>query len=268
MLQRNAPLDKTNWNMRILIIEDEALAAKKIRKMVEENEPGAVIAGITDSIESSVQWLQQEPHPDVILMDIELADGQSFEIFSRVDVKSTIIFTTAYDEYALRAFKVNSIDYLLKPVDPEELRRAFRKLKDRSGTGLQVLSMEQIIDALKDRTSPAYKKRFLVKQGQRLIPVDISEIAFFYTEDKVSFIRSFSDVRFMVDHSLDELEELLNPEHFFRANRQFIVSLKSLDGIHHHFNGKLKINLRPAPGEDVFVSRERAADFKTWLGEE
>lgn len=257
--------------MKILIIEDEALAAKKLRKMVEENEPGAVVVGMTDSIESSVEWLKTEEQPDVILMDIELADGQSFEIFNRVDVKSTIIFTTAYDEYALRAFKVNSIDYLLKPVTVEDLQGAFQKLKTRLGVSevnnTAKIDIDTIVQAIKNKSAQSYKKRFLVKQGQRLISVDISEIAFFYTEDKVSFIRSFSDQRYMVDHSLDELEELLDPEHFFRANRQFIVTVKSLDGIHHHFNGKLKINLKPVAGEDVYVSRERASDFKNWLGE-
>ncbi len=256
--------------MRVLIVEDETLAAKRIRKMVEEQEPDAVIAGMTDSIESTVQWLKDETAPDVILMDIELADGQSFEIFNRTKVTSTIIFTTAYDEYALRAFKVNSIDYLLKPIDANELKVAFDKLRARqvpaSPEG-SAIDMQTIVSALREKDRKMFKKRFLVKQGQRLIPVDISEIAFFYTEDKVSFIRTFSDQRYMVDHSLDELEELLDPEHFFRANRQFIISPKTLDGIHHHFNGKLKINLRPTAGDDVFVSRERAADFKAWLGE-
>ncbi|MBL7924126.1 MAG: response regulator transcription factor [Bacteroidia bacterium] len=257
--------------MRVLIIEDENLAAKRIRKMVEEQEPDFTIEAITDSIESSVNWLNQHPHPDLILMDIELADGQSFEIFNQVELKSTIIFTTAYDEFAIRAFKVNSIDYLLKPIDPDELKRSFEKFKMLQGEAPlapQKIDLDSIVMALREKQVPAYKQRFLVKQGQRLIPIDISEIAFFYTEDKVSFIKTYTDQRYMVDHSLDELEELLDPLEFFRANRQFIVSPKSLDGIHHHFNGKLKINLRPLAGEEVYVSRERAADFKQWLGEE
>lgn len=257
--------------MKVLIIEDENLAAKRICKMVEEHEPGFIIEGITDSIESSVNWLNSHPHPDLILMDIELADGQSFEIFNRVDVKSTIIFTTAYDEFAIRAFKVNSIDYLLKPIDPDELKRSFDKLKVLTGDkdkGLHRLDVDSIVQALREKKMPTFKQRFLVKQGQRLIPVEISEIAFFYTEDKISFIRTFSDQRYIVDHSLDELEDLLNPIDFFRANRQFIVSPRSLEGIHHHFNGKLKINLKPVSSEDVYVSRERASDFKKWLGEE
>ena len=254
--------------MRVLIIEDENLAAKRIMKMVKEQEPDFIIEGITDSIESSVSWLKANPHPDLILMDIELADGQSFEIFNQIDVKSTIIFTTAYDEFAIRAFKVNSIDYLLKPIDAAELKNSFEKFKELKQSSIVApkLDMETIVSALKEKQQ-SYKHRFLVKQGQRLIPIDIQEIAYFYTEDKVSFIKTYTEHRYIVDHSLDELKLLLDPNNFFRANRQFIVGPKCLDGIHNHFNGKLKINLKPNTGEEVFVSREKAADFKKWLGE-
>ncbi len=252
--------------MRILIIEDEALAAKKIRKMVEEIYPEIKVEGVTDSIASSVEWLNSHPHPELILMDIELADGQSFEIFNRVDVKSVIVFTTAYDEYAIRAFKVNSIDYLLKPVTPEDLKRAIEKYKSFQPTSNSI-DMNAVLLALRKEPSAMFKHRFLVKQGQRYIPVDLSEIAYFYTEEKVSFIKTYNDQRYVVDHSLDELEQLLDPELFFRANRQFIVSNKALDSIHNHFNGKLKIMLKPHAPDEVYVSRERAGDFKKWLGE-
>ena len=256
--------------MKILIIEDEALAAKRIRKIVEELFPEIEIEGIKDSIQTSVEWLKNNKQPDLILMDIELADGQSFEIFNQVEIKSKIIFTTAYDEYALRAFKVNSIDYLLKPIDPEELKQSIIKFKSQQidPSLLNVgVDMESILNALKKSTNLIYKQRFLVKQGQRLIPIDLIEIAYFYTEDKVSFIKTFNEQRYIVDHSLDDLENLLNPELFFRANRQFIICPKALDGIHNHFNGKLKIILKPNALEEVFVSRERAGDFKKWLGE-
>ncbi|MFN0187496.1 MAG: LytR/AlgR family response regulator transcription factor [Bacteroidia bacterium] len=254
--------------MRVLIIEDESLAAKRIMKMVNEQEPDFIIEGVMDSIESSVAWLNANPHPDLILMDIELADGQSFEIFNQVDVTSTIIFTTAYDEFAIRAFKVNSIDYLLKPIDPDELKRSFDKFKElhKSSIISPKLDLDMIVTALRGKEQ-VYKQRFLVKQGQRLIPIDMHEIAFFYTEDKVSFIKTFGEQRYIVDHSLDELELLLDPNTFFRANRQYIVTPKCLDGIHSHFNGKLKINMKPNNNDEVFVSREKAADFKKWLGE-
>lgn len=257
--------------MKVLIIEDETLAAKRIRKMVEELEENIEIIGITDSIESSVTFLKNNTHPDLILMDIELADGQSFEIFNQVEVKSTIIFTTAYDEYAIRAFKVNSIDYLLKPITQEDLKRGIDKYKNWVGANHDIsapkIDLDSIVMALREQNVQAYKRRFLVKQGQKFIPLEIQDIAYFYTEDKVSFIKTLSDQRYVVDHSLDELEQLLDPVYFFRANRQFIVSPKSLEGIHNHFNGKLKINLKPSISEEVYVSRERAADFKTWLGE-
>ncbi len=256
--------------MRLLIVEDEILASKRIRKMVEELDPTIQIEGITDSIESTVNWLSNHEHPDIILMDIELADGQSFEIFNKVDVKSTIIFTTAYDEFAIRAFRVNSIDYLLKPIDAEELKRSidkYKKLNPPANSPREKVDIDGLLIALRQQQNQVFKQRFLVKQGQRLIPLDIQEIAYFYTEDKISFIKTFTDQRFVVDHSLDDLEQLLHPAFFFRANRQFIVSPKSLEAIHNHFNGKLKVMIKPAITEELFVSRERAADFKKWLGE-
>ncbi len=256
--------------MRVLIIEDETLAAKRLCKMVEEFYPEIKVEAVTDSIQSSVEWLNSFAHPDLILMDIELADGQSFEIFNQVEVKSTIIFTTAYDEYAIRAFKVNSIDYLLKPINPDDLKRGidkFKTLNNEEKTLHKGLDIEAVLLALRKEQVVTYKHRFLVKQGQRFIPIILSEIAYFYTEEKVSFIRTFTDQRYIVDHSLDELEQLLDPELFFRANRQYIICPKTIDAIHNHFNGKLKINLKPSAVEDVFVSRERAADFKKWLGD-
>ena len=256
--------------MKILILEDELPASAQLRSMLLEIDPVLQIVASLRSVEAALEWLQSNTEPDLILSDIQLLDGISFDVFSAHPISCPVIFTTAYDQFAIRAFEVNSIDYLLKPIDPEELKKAFEKWKSRSVTELPSaakIDLDSIVLALREKNIPAYKKRFLVKQGQRLIPVDISEIAFFYTEDKVSFIRTFTDQRYMVDHSLDELEELLDPEDFFRANRQFIVSPKSLDGIHHHFNGKLKVNLRPVAGDEVFVSRERAAEFKNWLGE-
>lgn len=252
--------------MNILIVEDENLAARKIRKMTEELDSSVVIAGMTDSIEATVAWLKENPSPDLILMDIELADGQCFEIFNRVKVNSPLIFTTAYDEHALRAFKLNSIDYLLKPVNADDLKAAYGKFKTLRQPGGS-FDFSPLIEALNTKSGRSYKERFLIRHGQKLVPVETSSIAYFYTEDKISFLKTFQDQRYMVDHSLDELEKLLDPVNFFRANRQFIICPSALDGIHHHFNGKLKVVLKPAVGEEVFVSRERAGDFKAWLGE-
>ena len=253
--------------MNLLIVEDENLAARRIRKMAEELDPRVNVAGMTDCIESTVEWLQNNEAPDLILMDIELADGQCFEIFNQVKVTSPIIFTTAYDEHAIRAFKLNSIDYLLKPVNAEDLRSAYEKFISLHKPAPVNYDLTSLVNALRNDNQSTFKQRFLIKHGQKLIPVETGSIAYFYTEDKVSFLKTFQDQRYMVDHSLDELEKMLDPRSFFRANRQFIICPRALDGIHHHFNGKLKVMLKPSTGEEVFVSRERAGDFKTWLGE-
>jgi two-component system response regulator LytT len=253
--------------MNILIVEDENLAARRIRKMAEELDVKINVTGMTDSIQSTVEWLKNNAAPDLILMDIELADGQCFEIFNQIKVSSPIIFTTAYDEHALKAFKLNSIDYLLKPVNAEDLEVAYKKLLGMRQTSQAAVDLTPLVDALRNSGNRAFKERFLIRHGQKLVPVETSSIAYFYTEDKISFIKTFQDQRYMVDHSLDELEKLLDPKSFFRANRQFIICPGALDGIHNHFNGKLKVVLKPSVGEEVFVSRERAGDFKAWLGE-
>ena len=253
--------------MNILIVEDENLAARRIRKMAEELDKNIVIAGMTDSIETTVSWLKNNPAPDLILMDIELADGQCFEIFNQVKINSPIIFTTAYDEHALKAFKLNSIDYLLKPVNADDLKAAYNKLLMVRQPAAPSFDLSALATALKNNSGKVYKDRFLIKHGQKLVPIETDSIAYFYTEDKISFIKTFQDQRYMVDHSLDELEKLLDPKGFFRANRQFIICPAALDGIHHHFNGKLKVVLKPSTPDEVFVSRERAGEFKVWLGE-
>ena len=256
--------------MTILIIEDEPLAARKLQKLVLEIDPSVKIVGMTDSIESSVEWLESNPHPDVLLMDIELADGQSFEIFQRTNVRSTVIFTTAYDEFALKAFKVNSIDYLLKPVRQEDLTRAldkFNTLKSAHKTTDSAINIEKLLTELRQTQAPkSYRERFLLKQGQKLITIEASDIAFFYAEDRVNFIKNKAGQKFIVDYTLDEIEMQLDPSLFFRLNRQIIAHVKSIESVHPYFNGKLKIHLKPSVDEEVLVSREKASDFKAWMG--
>lgn len=256
--------------MKILIIEDENLAARKLKKLVTEIEPTADIVGMTDSIESSVEWLETNPTPDLILMDIELADGQSFEIFNRTEVNSTIIFTTAYDEYALKAFKVNSIDYLLKPVRSEELEKALDKFKalKKGGTADNRVNIDMLLKELRQsQGKQEYRNRFLVKQGQKFITVETHDIAYFFTEDRVNFIKTRAGQRFIVDYTLDELEQTLDTRQFFRANRQFIVHAKAVESVHPYFNSKLKLHLKPAIEDEVLISREKASEFKQWMGE-
>jgi two-component system, LytTR family, response regulator LytT len=256
--------------MKILIVEDEPLAARKLQKLVLEIDPSVEIVGMTDSIESSVEWLESNPPPTLILMDIELADGQSFDIFNRTEVRSTIIFTTAYDEFALKAFKVNSIDYLLKPVRKEDLSKALDKFKSLKSANSQAdshINLEKLLTELRQTQAiKSYRDRFLVKQGQKLITVEATEVAYMFAEDRVNFIRNKSGQKFIIDYSLDELESQLDPSVFFRLNRKFIAQAKSIESVHPYFNGKLKIHLKPAVEEEVLVSREKASDFKAWMG--
>lgn len=258
--------------MKVLIIEDEELTARKLNRMLVEVEPNAEVVGLTASIEGSVTWLRSNPCPDLILMDIELSDGQSFDIFQRVPLNCPVIFTTAYDEYAIRAFKVHSIDYLLKPVKEDDLRNALAKLRnlkqmfDSSGEALQA-TISKLLGHLAPPPSTPYRDRFMIKQGQRLLYVGIEEVAYFFSRHKISFIKTYEGHEWMVDYNLDEIDKMVDPRRFFRLNRQIIAALPAVEKVHLYFNHKLKIQLQPPFNEEVLVSREKAKDFKSWFGE-
>jgi two-component system, LytTR family, response regulator LytT len=254
--------------MDILIVEDEELAVRRLKGLLKEVAPQVNIVGDTDSIESSVEWLQTHPSPDLILMDIELSDGQSFEIFDLTEVKSTIIFTTSYDEYAIKAFKVNSADYLLKPIEKEDLEAALNKFsqlkKHYSGTAVNV---DSLIKELQEKLQPKnYRKRFLVKQGVKLVSVEAEEIAYFYTEGRLNFFRTRDGRKFIVDYTLEELEVMLPPDDFFRINRSFYISVPSVAKIDEYFGQRLILALQPSSDKEVIVSRERVTEFKKWMG--
>jgi two-component system LytT family response regulator len=227
---------------------------------------------VKDSIVSSAEWLSTHDAPDLIFMDIELADGQCFELFKEVEIKSPVIFTTSYDEYALKAFRFNSVDYLLKPISGVELQRSLDKVQ---GLKQQLLGKEGIqkdweqlvshFNAPKPLTE--YRDRFLVKQGQRLLSVSVSQVAYFFTKGKVSFIKSTEGKEYFLDYTLDQLQPLLSPKVFYRINRQIIASHASVLQVHTWFNGKLKVELSPQIDEEVIVSRDKAKDFRRWLGE-
>jgi len=265
--------------MNILIVEDEKLAVRKLTKLLEETAPEFIIKGNTPSIEATVEWIldnraKGEAEPDLIFLDIELADGQSFEIFNRVDLRSTIIFTTSYDEYALQAFKVNSIDYLLKPVQKEDLQRSLRKYYDLTGqqrsrnTESLTSNLESILKNIQLQQQPAaeYRKRFLVKQGQRMISIEVSDIAYFYIEDGISFFKNFQGQKYVVDYRMDELESFLDPEHFFRINRSIIITHQSVIQIQPYYNNRLALVLQPAYDKETVISREKSNEFKLWMG--
>lgn len=259
--------------MKVLIIEDEELAVKKLQKTLASVDSTAQVVGVADSIRSSVSWLQQNPSPDLILMDIELADGQSFEIFDKVDVKSTVIFTTSYDEYALKAFKVNSIDYLLKPIQKEDLHAALEKLKGlkslygNNSAPTPSLNVDNLVKELQQKLQPKeYRKRFLVKHAQKLVSVDVEEIAYFYSDGRLNFFKTTDNRKFVVDYTMDDLEDMLDPNQFFRISRAFYVAVNSIDQIHDYFGNRLLLNLRPAVDKEAIVSREKVTDFKKWMG--
>lgn len=249
--------------MNILIIEDEIPAAKQLTKMVAKCEPSARVLDTLDSVEGAVRWLETFPAPDLIFMDIQTADGLSFDIFSRCEVTAPVIFTTAFDQYAVQAFKVNAVDYLLKPIDPDDLKTALERHRDRRQAAPAV-DLQQLARFFQPSTS--YKERFLVKNGQQLSFLVSQEIAFFLSSDGLTQAFTDSGKKYFIDNTLEELERLLDPRQFFRISRGMTVRLEAIRKIHPHLNGRLKLELQPSSGEEVFVSRERAGEFKTWLG--
>lgn len=252
--------------MKLLIVEDEQLLARQLTKMLVTLEPGAEILGQTNSIESTVDWLKNNEMPDIIFMDIELADGQCFAIFEQFPLKSPVIFTTAYDEYVLKAFKVNSIDYLLKPIKPAELKTALEKWKEFAAPRSMEILKSLVSDLVKTREPAGYRERFLVKQGQKMISVGTGEIAFFNAKNTLNYITTKSKQKFLLDYTLDDVEQLVEPKKFFRANRQFILSHDIIAAIHPWFNGKLKVETRVGPEEEIIISREKAPQFREWMG--
>ena len=258
--------------MNILIVEDEELAVKKIQKTLHSVDAEANIVGVADSIQSTVDWLNSNPTPDLILMDIELSDGQSFDIFSRVEVKSAVVFTTSYDEYALKAFKVNSIDYLLKPIQQDELAAAlnkFRQMKDHYAVNnpAPTFNMDSLVHELRQKLQPReFRKRFLVKHAQKLVSIEVEEIAYFFSDGRLNFFKTYDNRKFVVDYTMDELEEMLDPDRYFRISRSFYISVDSVDQIHDYFGNRLMLHLKPAVDKEALVSREKVADFKKWMG--
>ena len=258
--------------MKILIIEDENLAVDKLLQILTKVRPDARVIGLTHSIESSVSWLtKRADEPDLILMDIELSDGQSFAIFDQVSIKCPVIFVTSYDEYALRAFKVNSIDYLLKPVQQNDLKQAFEKFDAMraafSATDSQSTNIEKLVRELQKQSGQKeYRKRFLVKHLQKLISVEVSAIAYFFYEDRVNFFRTLDNKKYIVDYSLDEIEDMMDPADFFRINRGLIVAVNSVGQIDSYFGNRLTLKLMPEFEAEAIISREKVNEFKTWMG--
>ncbi len=250
--------------MRALIIEDEILAAKHLRHVIDEV-GGIDVLAVTESITESVEWFRKYPQPDLIFMDIHLADGSAFEIFRHITVTCPIIFTTAYDEYALKAFKVNSIDYLLKPIDAVSVKGAIRKLELLSPKNSSQEDFKKFIDTFTKGLT--YKSHFLVPaKGDKLIPVQSAEIAYIYIDSGTVKAVKFDEKSFRFEYTLDELAELLDPSDFFRANRQYIISRKAIKDIDLWFNSRLSVNLKLSAPEKILISKARIPEFKNWFG--
>lgn len=250
--------------MQILIIEDEIPASRRLAALIKEAEPAAQILAVLDSIETAVAWLGNNPSPELIFMDIQLADGLSFDIFAQTNIQVPVIFTTAYDQYTLKAFKVNSIDYLLKPIDPVELTYAFQKFKSlfNKQASYNSNAIQQLIQSL---TQPNHKERFIVKTGQQLTYINVPDIRYFFSEEGLVFARTKESKKHALDYTLDQLENLVPPTQFLRINRKVIAGIDSIHKISTYFNSRLILELRPTADFDVIVSRDRVGLFKQWL---
>lgn len=251
--------------MNIIIIEDEKPAARLLQRKVEKL--GLQVNTMLHSVEEAIHWFNSNTHPDLIFLDIQLSDGLSFEIFENIDIKSAVIFTTAYDEYALRAFKLNSIDYLLKPIDEDDLETAVAKFKARNtASGNLSLDFEMIKKMLINPIDRTYKKRFTIKMGQQLKMINIEEIECFFSENKGTYIHTLDNRDYLLDITLEQLETELDPKDFYRVSRKFIIPMKAIKEIQLHSNSRLKVILPTYKDDEVIVARERVNDFKEWLG--
>lgn len=248
--------------MKTLIIEDEKPSARRLKRMVESL--GLEVTQLLHSVEASIEWFQNNTHPDLIFLDIQLSDGLSFEIFEAIEISSSIIFTTAYDQYALKAFKLKSIDYLLKPIDPQELEDAVNKFESNQQHSKIKLDYEAL-ESLIYRNQKTYKKRFTTKVGQHLKVVATSEIECFYSENKGTYFHNINHRNYPIDFALDQLEALLDPKQFYRVSRKFYVNINAIKDIIDYSNSRLQLKLHHYADTEIIVSRERVKGFKEWL---
>lgn len=250
--------------MNILIIEDEQLAQERLQQIIEAFDPSITITACLESVEEAVTWFNTKPHPDLILLDIHLSDGESFEIFKRTQIQKPIIFITAFDNYAIDAFSLFSIDYILKPVTAEALATAINKYKNLSHI-FTPANYQLLMEQVKDSYSTSYRTRFLSKVGQRLFFIPTTDVAYFTAENKIVFLVDKEGNRFVINNTMENLERELNPKDFFRLNRKVIIHAGAIDQIKPFHNSRLKLQLKGIPAaEEMIISRERVSDFKQW----
>lgn len=256
--------------MRYLIIEDEPLAQEELVRMLKSFDPDFTLLATIDSVKAAIYWFQNNEQPDLVFMDIHLSDNICFEIFDKVDVKAPVIFTTAYDQYAIEAFKTNGIAYLLKPIEEEELEAALKKFRTLTSSNVELSTIHTQIQQLS--TQPiqrqavnSYKERLLAKVGDNYQHIAMQDVAYFYSEDHYTFVATKDKQRYIINYTLDSLLDQLNPQQFFRISRQFIINIDAISNIAKHFNGRLKIAVNPSFSEDIYVSRNRVQAFLAWL---
>jgi DNA-binding LytR/AlgR family response regulator len=249
--------------MNIVILEDEELAARRLESMIKQFDSSINILAKIESVEEAINWFTNNDEPDLIFLDIHLEDDLSFAIFDKVKIKSPIIFTTAFDEYAIKAFKLKSIDYLLKPISQDELNKAILKYQDWNKSNSSLVDMQALFDLI-DKKNTDYKSRFSVIIGNKIKSIDIQDIAYFYSQSSITFLVTYDNTEYTVDYSLDQLVNILDPKQFFRINRQYLIKLQSIVNVHIFPKSRLKIDLKPAR-EDIFVSIDKVTKFKDWL---
>jgi two-component system, LytTR family, response regulator LytT len=250
--------------MKVLIAEDEWLAAQRLQLLLREAAPDAEVVCVAESIDEAVRYLQQNEHPDLLLLDIHLSDGHSFEIFRRCEVKIPVIFTTAFDQYAIEAFKVFSIDYILKPITADALTQAMRKFHQVASLKKNT-DYEALLQKISNLKETRHKSRFLAKVGQKLFFVETEEVAYFQADNKVVYLVDKEGNRYIIDYTLDKLESLLDPSVFFRLNRRFMVRYSAIQHIKPFSNSRLKLSVKGvAAQEEIIISRERVSEFKLW----
>jgi DNA-binding LytR/AlgR family response regulator len=248
--------------IKALVVEDEVSAARRLVKMLSAIDPEIKVVKVSDSIRSTVEWLKKNPDPDLIFLDIHLGDGSGFKIFERTEIRSPVIFITAYDQYAVRAFKVNSIDYLLKPVKVEELVFSINKYRR---SRLQMPDVSLLIREISRQEKSRWQKRFVVKFADKLKSIDVNDIAYFIAQEKAVFLITDAGPGYAVDYTMEKLEPVLDPDKFFRINRKFIVSFHSIKSMYSYSRSRIKLVLNPPSELDAIVSSERSADFRQWL---
>ena len=253
--------------MNILIIEDEHLAVERLELFLERFADMTVVDKL-DSVKSAIKWFETNDSPDLLFLDIQLADGLSFEIFEQTTVNCPIIFTTAYDQYAIKAFKLNSIDYLLKPISFQDFKKALEKYKSIHGKDKKAVASSLDLNQLKmaiAQLQNQYKSRFIIKQGDKLLSVTIEQIACFYSEDKYTFLLNNQQQKYIISHTIAQLEAVLNPKLFYRINRKYIVHINAIENIIAYSNSRLRVSLKNSNIDDAIVSRDKVSDFKNWL---